>query len=96
MLIIESDNPPRKRMGAPGLLLKIQDMTQRCIDDKAYCMDGLPKDRNPEPPKPVEIKLNKHAMAQIRLSNVMEQLILHEGRTYSANPRLRNESRFEA
>lgn len=59
-------------------------------------MDGLPEDRNSEPPQPVEIKLNKHARIQISVNNMMERLILYEGRTYSANPRLRNGSRFEA
>jgi hypothetical protein len=86
MLVVESDDPPIKRIRAPKLLAEVEKLTKKC-SDAGYCLDPCPRETAHTPLTPVEAPLNDVALGAIRKNHMEERLGEYSGRTRSANRR---------
>jgi hypothetical protein len=87
MLVVESDDPPIKRIGAPELLKEINKLKEKCSDE-GYCLTPCPPQTKHQTQLPVKAPLNENALRVIRERH--DPLEQYSGKTRSANPRPAN------
>lgn len=90
MLIVQSDDPPVKRIKANELSKKLKALQDDCKRSSSYCTDPCPDQGDQVSRKelydPVKAKLNKVAMDTLGSGDRFERLAEHSGRSRNAFP----------
>ncbi|ROW15179.1 hypothetical protein VPNG_03035 [Cytospora leucostoma] len=100
MLIVESDEPPVKRIKGNELRERVKIFKDRCIRSEGYCMERCPDQagkspliRRQEHQQPVLAKLNKAAEEALNVGDRFPRLAQYSGNSRLAYPYRRSRDR---